>query len=122
MSIVGGIESGTQGTYNAYLTKAIIDSLVIFFLATSKGMGCCLAGVVALVYQGAITLSAGWIAGFVNDTVIAQMSEVGSLLVVAIALNLLNITKLRIGNFILAPFVPVLFYVGKLALAALGWL
>lgn len=107
MSIVGGIESGTQGTYDTFLAKAFIDTLVVFILATSKGIGCCLSALVALAYQSAITLSAGWIAGLVNDTVISQMSETGSLLIVGIALNLLNIT---IGNFILTPFVPAALY------------
>lgn len=113
MSIVGGIESGTQGTYDTFLAKAFIDTLVVFILATTKGVGCCLSALVALIYQAAITLSAGWIAGFVNDTVINQMSEIGSLLIVGIALNLLNITKIKIGNFILAPFIPALFYAGR---------
>ena len=110
MSIVGGIESGTQGTYDTFLAKAFIDTLVVFILATSKGIGCCLSALVALAYQSAITLSAGWIAGLVNDTVISQMSETGSLLIVGIALNLLNITHLKIGNFILTPFVPAALY------------
>lgn len=110
MSIVGGIESGTQGTYDTFLAKAFIDTLVVFILATSKGIGCRLSALVALAYQSAITLSAGWIAGLVNDTVISQMSETGSLLIVGIALNLLNITHLKIGNFILAPFVPAALY------------
>ena len=116
MSIVGGIESGTQGTYDTFLAKAFIDTLVVFILATSKGIGCCLSALVALVYQATITLSAGWIAGLVNDTVISQMSEIGSLLIVGIALNLLNITHLKIGNFILAPFVPVALYGVKVLL------
>ena len=114
MSIVGGIESGTQGTYDTFLAKAFIDTLVVFILATSKGIGCCLSALVALAYQSAITLSAGWIAGLVNDTVISQMSEIGSLLIVGIALNLLNITHLKIGNFILAPFVPAVLYAGQM--------
>lgn len=113
MSIVGGIESGTQGTYNTFLAKAFIDTLVVFILAASKGIGCCLSALVALVYQAAITLSAGWIAGFVNDAVISQMSEIGSLLIVGIALNLLNITKIKISNYILSPFLPALFYAGQ---------
>ena len=60
-----------------------------------------------------ITLSAGWISGLVNEAVISQMSEIGSLLIVGIALNLLNISHLKIGNFILAPFVPAVLFAGE---------
>ena len=120
MSIVGGIESGTQGTYDTFLAKTVIDAIVVFLLATSKGVGCALAAVVALVYQTAITLCAGWIAGLVDAVVIDQMSEIGSLLIVGIALDLLDIVHLRIGNYVLAPFLPVVWSLGQGLLARLG--
>lgn len=119
MSIVGGIESGTQGTYDTYLAKAVIDAIVVFLLATSKGVGCCLSAVIALVYQAAITLCAGWIASLFDAVVIHQMSEIGALLIVGIALDLLGIVHIRIGNYILAPFLPLVWSLGQGALARL---
>ncbi len=119
MSIVGGIESGTQGTYQIYQAKAFIDTLIIFLFATTKGVGCALASVSVFLYEGAITLMAHGIAGFVNDAVLSQMSEIGSLLIAGIGLNLLDITKLRIGNFVLAPFLPVAIYAAQKAIQAL---
>ena len=115
LSIVGGIESGTQGTYSTFAYKTIIDFLLVFFLATSKGMGCSLSAVVTFVYQGAITLFAGWIATVVNDVVISQMSQIGSLLIIGIGLNQMNVTNIKLANFILSPFVPVLLFVGQSA-------
>lgn len=112
MSIVGGIESGTQGTYDTFLAKSFIDGLVVFIMATSKGIGCSLSALVALVYQLSVTLSAGYIAKYVDELVINQMSEVGALLIVGVALNLLNITHIKIGNFGLAPFIPAVIFIG----------
>jgi uncharacterized protein len=119
MSIVGGIESGTQGTYQIYQAKAFIDILIIFLFATTKGVGCALASVSVFLYEAAITLMAHGIAGIVNDTVLSQMSEIGSLLIAGIGLNLLDITKLRIGNFVLAPFLPVAIYAAQKGFQAL---
>ena len=113
MSIVGGIESGTQGTYDTFLAKTFIDSLVVFVMAATKGIGCCLSAFVALFYQAALTLSAGALAKVTTGLVISQMSEIGSLLIVGIALNLLGITKIKVANLILSPFLPVLFYLGQ---------
>lgn len=113
MSIVGGIESGTQGTYDTFLAKTFIDSLVVFVMAATKGIGCCLSAFVALFYQAALTLSAGALAKVTTELVITQMSEIGSLLIVGIALNLLGITKIKVANLILSPFFPVLFYLGQ---------
>ncbi len=110
MAIVGGIESGTKGTYNTYLAKTFIDVVTVFLLATSKGVGCCLSGVVCFIYEGLLTLCSGWLATLVTDAIIAQMSQVGSLLVAVIGLNLLGVTRIKVANFILAPFLPVLIY------------
>ena len=110
MAIVGAIESGTKGTYDTYLAKAFIDIFIVFLMATTKGMGCALAGVACFLYEALLTLCSGWVASLVNDTTIAQMSQVGSLLVAAIGLNLLNITHIKIANYILAPFIPVVIY------------
>lgn len=115
MAIVGAIESGTKGTYNTYLAKSFIDILIVFLMATNKGPGCAFAGIICFIYEALLTLGSGFIASIVNETVLSQMSQVGSLLVVAISLNLLNITHIKIASFLLAPFVPVLIYeVGKL--------
>lgn len=113
MSIVGGIESGTQGTYNTFVAKALIDSVVIFIMATTKGIGCCLPAFVALIYQTALTLSASFIAQFLNNTIISEMSQIGAILIVGIALNILQITHIKIGNFILSPFMPILLHLIK---------
>ena len=110
MAIVGAIESGTKGTYDTYLAKSFIDIFIVFLMATTKGTGCALAGVACFVYEALLTLCSGWVASIVNDTTIAQMSQVGSLLVAAIGLNLLGITHIRIANYILAPFIPVVIY------------
>ncbi len=115
MAIVGAIESGTKGTYNTYLAKSFIDILIVFLMATTKGPGCAFAGIICFIYEALLTLGSGFIASIVNETVLSQMSQVGSLLVVAISLNLLNITHIKVASFLLAPFVPVLIYeVGKL--------
>lgn len=66
----------------------------------------------ALIYQTLITVSAGGIAQIISDLAITQMSVVGSLVIIGIALNLMNITKIKIGNFILCPFIPAFFGIG----------
>ena len=57
--------------------------------------------------------SAGGIAQIISDLAITQMSVVGSLVIAGIALNLMNITKIKIGNFILCPFIPAFLSLGE---------
>lgn len=119
MSVVGGIESGTQGTYDTYLAKAIIDSIVVFFMAAAKGVGCCLSAVVALLYQTLLTVCASGLAQVVTDTALSRMSQIGALLIMAIGLNLMGVTRVKAGNLLPALAVPILLDVGRRLLAAL---
>lgn len=109
MAIVGAIESGTKGTYDVYLAKSFIDILVVFVMASTKGAGCSLAAVTVLIYELLITLLAGFIAQIVSEEILTMMSQIGSLLIIGIALNLLEITNIRIANLLLCPFIPILF-------------
>lgn len=110
MSIVGSIESGTQGTYETLIAKTMVDGAVIFVMASTKGIGCSFSGVVALVSQTILTLSAGFIADFLSNVVIADMAQIGAILIVGIALNLLRVTDIKIGNLILSIFMPPLLH------------
>lgn len=108
MAIVGAVESGTEGTYDTYLAKSFIDTIVVFLMAATKGIGCSLAAVAVFVYEALLTVFSEFISTVVDGTVISQMSSVGSLLIIGIALNTLDVTKLKIANYILSPFLPIL--------------
>ena len=65
------------------------------------------AGAIFL-YQGAISLLAGLLSPLLGDAVIAEMTCVGSLLIVALSLNMLNVTKIKVMNLVPAIFLPIL--------------
>jgi uncharacterized membrane protein YqgA involved in biofilm formation len=71
-------------------------------------VGVVLSAGVVLVLQGGIALLARLIAPLLATAVVNEMSAVGSLIIVALALNLLGITKLKIMNFVPAIFLPML--------------
>ncbi len=109
MAIVGAIEAGMKGSFDTYYTKALLDGVTILIMTASLGVGCILSGVVLFVYEGALTLSAQFVSAFLTETMIAEMSCVGSILVLAIGLNLLKITKIKVANLLPAAFLPILF-------------
>jgi uncharacterized membrane protein YqgA involved in biofilm formation len=53
-----------------------------------------------LLYQGSITLLALWMQSFMTDAVIAELSATGGIMIMAIGLNLIGVTKLRLANMI----------------------
>lgn len=108
MAIVGALNSGLLRDHTMLYTKSMIDMIAAFALASSLGFGVILSSVFVLVYQGAITLLAVWIAPFLNTATIAEMTAVGSLLIIAISLNMLGLTKIKVMNYVPAIFIPIL--------------
>lgn len=108
MAVVGSLESGLRNDHTTQFAKALLDGVSSIVFASTFGAGVLLSSIAVLVYQGAITLLAGALAPVLSDAVIAEMSCVGSLLIVGIGLNMLKLTKLKLANFLPAIFLPIL--------------
>ncbi len=108
MAVVGSLQSGLTGNHETIFTKSMLDFVSAIILASSLGLGVCLSGAFVLVYQGAIVLLARWAAPILSDYVVAEMSCAGSLLIVALGLNMLGITKLKVSNLLPAMFLPLI--------------
>jgi len=111
MAIVGALESGLTGNHQTLFAKSLLDGIGSILFASTLGIGVLFAAVPVFLYQGAITLAASALQPILIPTVVAQMSAVGGLLIVAIGLNLLDIKKLKIGNMLPAIFLPLLCHV-----------
>jgi len=111
MTIVGSIDSGISGDNSTLYSKSVIDCVAAAVLASGMGIGVIFAAFSALIIEGGITLLAVFIAPVLNDYVIAQMSVIGSLLIIALALNMLGITKIKVMNFVPAILLPLILIV-----------
>ncbi len=108
MAIVGSLENGLTGNYDTLKAKSVIDGIAAIVFASSLGVGVAFSAAAIFIYQGAISLAAGLLAPLLSDTVIAEMTCVGSLLIVALSLNMLNVTKIKVMNLVPAIFLPIL--------------
>lgn len=108
MTIVGSIDSGINGDNTTLYSKSVIDCIAAIALTSSMGIGVIFAAVSTLVIEGGLTLLAGVISPILSDYIIAQMSVIGSLLIIALALNMLKITKIKVMNFVPAILLPLL--------------
>src|SRR3954465_1351755 len=59
LAVVGAIQDGLTGDYEALATKSLLDGFAAVALAASLGPGVALSAVSVFVYQGAISLGAG---------------------------------------------------------------
>lgn len=110
MSIVGSLQGGLSGNHETIFAKSLIDGIAAIVLASTMGIGVIFSTLFILVYQGGIALCAGFVAPILTDAVVAEMTCVGSLLIIGLSLNMLGITKLKVMNFVPAIFVPIVVY------------
>lgn len=108
MTIVGSLQAGLVGDNTMLLTKATMDGIGAIFFAASLGFGVLVSAAFVFAFQGAIVLLAQFIEPFLSDTVIAEMTCAGSLLLIGMAFNLIGMTKLKIMNYMPAIFMPVI--------------
>jgi len=107
MTIVGSLQAGLSGDYEMIFTKSVLDFISSMVFASSLGFGVMLSAVFVFVFQGAIVLLAQFVAPFLTDAVIAEMVCSGSLIIFALGLNIVGITKLKVINFLPAIFLPI---------------
>ncbi len=109
MAIVGSLESGLIGDNSTLYTKSVLDGISSILLTSTLGIGVAFSSVPVLLYQGALILFAQFLAPLLHDAVIIEITTIGSLLLIGMGLNLLEITNIRIMNFVPAVFLPILF-------------
>jgi len=110
MAIVGSIESGVLAKHDILFAKAALDGISAIVFGAALGPGIILSAASVFIYQGVITLAAGLVSPYITQDMLAQISVTGGVLVFAIGLNLLNITKIKLANFLPAVFVPIVYY------------
>jgi uncharacterized membrane protein YqgA involved in biofilm formation len=102
LAVVGPIQEGLTGNADTLYTKALLDGFASVALAASLGWGVALSALSVLIYQGALTLGAG-----LFDTILTEgsdallsMTSAGGVLIIGLALKLLDIQDVKVGNFL----------------------
>lgn len=106
MTIVGSLQAGLTGDCEMLYTKATLDLISSCVLSASLGIGVLLADAFVLVFQGGLVLLAGFIAPFLTDYAIGEMTCAGSVLIIALGLNLIGVTKIKVANYLLVILIP----------------
>ena len=104
--------------HSVLYTKAIIDGFTAIILASTLEIGVIFSAIHVFLYQGSIALFATTIYSLIPsillNTFIIEMTSAGGIMIVAIGLNIIGVTKIRVANFLPAILVvrfscPLLF-------------
>jgi len=110
MAIMGSIQDGLTGDFSTLAVKATLDGFAALAFSSSLGPGVGVSALSVLIYQGAISMGAGFLQGVLTEQMVADLTATGGLLIVAIGLALLEIKKVRVANLLPAVFIAPLLH------------
>ncbi len=100
MTIVGSIQEGTGKSPDLLLTKSLMDFFSAMLLASALGTGVLFSAIPLLLFQGSITLLSMYASQFFTPEIIHGLTNTGGILLLGLAINILEIKKLRIMNML----------------------
>ena len=112
MAVVGSLEAGLSNKPDTLLAKSALDAVSAVIFGSTFGPGVILSALPLTMYQGGIALLASSLAPIMTAELIRELSAVGSILIVALGINMLGLIKggIRVGNMLPAMLVPLIYY------------
>lgn len=110
MTVMGSVEAGINGDNSVLYTKSVIDFVSSIIYSAVLGPGAVFAFVCVLVSEGALTMLASAVAPFLTTQIVTEMSAVGGVILLGLAVNLLGLRdgdKIKVANMLPAIFLPV---------------
>ena len=101
MAILGSIQDGLTGDYNLLAVKSTLDGFASVAFASTLGIGVMFSSIIILIYQGGISLLAGLLSSLIRNPMMNEMTATGGVILTGLGIsNLLEIKKIRVGNFL----------------------
>ena len=100
MTIVGSMNAGISGDNQMLYTKSVLDLISSSMLASSLGFGVMCASGFVLFFQGALVALSMVLGSFLSDFAVAELICAGSVMITALGLNLIDVTKIKVANLL----------------------
>ncbi len=108
MTIVGSMNAGISGDNQMLYTKSVLDLVSSSMLAASLGFGVMVASLFVLGFQGLLVALSMLLGSFLSDFAINELICAGSVMITALGLNLIGVTKIKVANLLPGlVFVPI---------------
>jgi uncharacterized membrane protein YqgA involved in biofilm formation len=113
MAVLGSISDGLRGDYLTLSIKSVLDGIISIAFASTLGMGVAFSALPVLAYQGSISLLAGRLDAIISVSMMNELTATGGILLMGVGISrILEIKKIRVGNFLPAIVIaPLLVYI-----------
>lgn len=109
MAIIGSLQDGLIADPTTLFAKSFLDGISSIIFTSTLGIGVLFSAIPLGLYQGGITISAKYIEPFLNETLIMNISFIGSILIFAIGINMVFGKKIKCGNLLPAILIPIIY-------------
>lgn len=109
MSIIGSLNAGIDGDYTIIFTKSVLDGFMAIVFTAAMGVGTMFSALTVLLYQGSLTLLAGFVAPYADEILVAELTASGGAMIIMIGINLLGLRKIKTANYLPAIVFSVVF-------------
>ncbi len=110
LTIVGAIKSGTEGDDSILYAKSVLDGVTALFLGASFGVGVMFSSVSVLIIQGGLVLISSYVANYITDDMLREISIVGGIILLAIGIDILGLRTFKISNYLPSLAIPIIYY------------
>ena len=112
MTIVGSLEAGINRNYSIIYAKSTMDFVSSMAFGAAMGLGVTCSALFILVFQGGLTLLSGLLAPVLSTAVVTEMSAVGGVILIGMAVNMLGLgrERIKVSNMLPAIFLPILYF------------
>lgn len=107
MAVLGSFEDGMGHEPKLLLVKSLMDGISAVAFASSFGVGVLFSAVPVLLYQGALTLFTAYMVDFMSETVVADLTGVGGIMLLGLGLSILKIKSIKVTNMLPALVIIV---------------
>lgn len=110
MAVVGALSDGLNGDPSTLIIKSVLDFAIVIVFGATLGVGSLFAAIPIAIWEGGITITAVFVAPFMSEAMISDLSMVGSVLIVGVGINLLFQRGIKVANLLPALLGPVLYH------------
>jgi uncharacterized membrane protein YqgA involved in biofilm formation len=114
MTFLGALDEGLGKYPEVLFTKSFMDGVSSIALSAGLGIGVAISAIPLFIYQGSITLFAGFLEKHLDPIVINELSATGGILLIGLGISILEIKKIKVVNLLPALVFVVIFMLLKL--------
>lgn len=111
IAIIGVFNEVIDGDITLLLIKTTLDFVTALILASTLGLGVIFSSITVLLYQGIMMLLATLLVPVITDDMVTYISLLGNIMIVAIALDFLNIKSFKVLNMLPAIILAIIYVV-----------